>query len=581
MNKTQSTTQLIRTPKRRLITSALPYANGPIHVGHMAGAYLPADIYVRYLRSAGEEVLWVCGSDEHGAAITLRAKKDGTTPREIVDKYHVEMQGAFKGLDISFDHYSRTSSEKHHKVAQDFFLQLLENDSFEVKTLEQYYDEEADQFLADRYITGTCPKCHADGAYGDQCEQCGSTLSPTELINPKSTLSGAKPVLKPTTLWYLPMGRHEEWLKDYIEKGMLNGKAHHDAKAWKSHVVGQCKSWIDGGLQSRAMTRDLKWGVPVPVEGADGKVLYVWLDAPVGYITATMEWAEKNGQDWRDWWQNEDTELLHFIGKDNIVFHCIIFPILLKQHGDFILPHHVPANEFMNLEGDKISTSRNWAVWISEFLENNQSGSDPMRYVLTSIMPEQRDSEFTWNDYRDRINNELADVLGNFVNRVLVLTRKYYEGVVPVAPKESVLTDVDKSLIEVLEGAGERIGDLILRHRYREAQLEAMNVARRGNKYLTEEEPWKLQKTDPDRVRTIMHLACQVVGNLGIVLEPFLPRTAEKISISFGVNGSTWKDVSSTLINNGTLLGDLPILFTKIDEETVEAEKAKLGNKGG
>ena len=581
MNKTQSTTQLIRTPKRRLITSALPYANGPIHVGHMAGAYLPADIYVRYLRSAGEDVLWVCGSDEHGAAITLRAKKDGTTPREIVDKYHVEMQGAFKGLDISFDHYSRTSSEKHHKVAQDFFLKLLKNDSFEVKTQEQYYDEEADQFLADRYITGTCPTCNADGAYGDQCEKCGSTLSPTELINPKSTLSGAKPVLKPTTLWYLPMGRHEEWLKDYIENGMLNGKAHHDAKAWKSHVVGQCKSWIDGGLQSRAMTRDLKWGVPVPVEGADGKVLYVWLDAPVGYITATMEWAEKNGQDWRDWWQNEDTELLHFIGKDNIVFHCIIFPILLKQHGDFILPHHVPANEFMNLEGDKISTSRNWAVWVSEFLENNPSGSDPMRYVLTSIMPEQRDSEFTWNDYRDRINNELADVLGNFVNRVLVLTRKYYEGVVPVAPKESVLTGVDKSLIEVLTGAGERIGDLILRHRYREAQLEAMNVARRGNKYLTEEEPWKFQKTDPDRVRTIMHLACQVVGNLGIVLEPFLPRTAEKISISFGVNGSTWKDVSSSLVNNGTLLGDLPILFTKIDKETVEAEKAKLGNKGG
>ena len=581
MNKTQSTTQLIRTPKRRLITSALPYANGPIHVGHMAGAYLPADIYVRYLRSAGEDVLWVCGSDEHGAAITLRAKKDGTTPREIVDKYHVEMQGAFKGLDISFDHYSRTSSEKHHKVAQDFFLKLLKNDSFEVKTQEQYYDEEADQFLADRYITGTCPTCNADGAYGDQCEKCGSTLSPTELINPKSTLSGAKPILKPTTLWYLPMGRHEEWLKDYIENGMLNGKAHHDAKAWKSHVVGQCKSWIDGGLQSRAMTRDLKWGVPVPIEGADGKVLYVWLDAPVGYITATMEWAEKNGQDWRDWWQNEDTELLHFIGKDNIVFHCIIFPILLKQHGDFILPHHVPANEFMNLEGDKISTSRNWAVWVSEFLGNNPSGSDPMRYVLTSIMPEQRDSEFTWNDYRDRINNELADVLGNFVNRVLVLTRKYYEGVVPVAPKESVLTDVDKSLIEVLTGAGERIGDLILRHRYREAQLEAMNVARRGNKYLTEEEPWKFQKTDPDRVRTIMHLACQVVGNLGIVLEPFLPRTAEKISISFGVNGSTWKDVSSSLVNNGTLLGDLPILFTKIDKETVEAEKAKLGNKGG
>ena len=581
MNKTQSTTQLIRTPKRRLITSALPYANGPIHVGHMAGAYLPADIYVRYLRSAGEEVLWVCGSDEHGAAITLRAKKDGTTPREIVDKYHVEMQRAFKGLDISFDHYSRTSSEKHHKVAQDFFLKLLENDSFEVKTQKQYFDEEADQFLADRYITGTCPKCHADGAFGDQCEKCGSTLSPTELINPKSTLSGAKPVLKPTTLWYLPMGRHEEWLKDYIENGMLKGKAHHDAKAWKSHVVGQCKSWIDGGLQSRAMTRDLNWGVPVPVEGADGKVLYVWLDAPLGYITATMEWAEKNGQDWRNWWQNADTELLHFIGKDNIVFHCIIFPILLKQHGDFILPHQVPANEFMNLEGDKISTSRNWAVWISEFLENNPTGSDPMRYVLTSIMPEQRDSEFTWNDYRDRINNELADVLGNFVNRVLVLTRKYYDGVVPCAPKKDALTDVDKSLIAVLEVAGEGIGDLILRHRYRDAQLEAMNVARRGNKYLTEVEPWKLQKNDPERVRTIMHLACQVVGNLGIVLEPFLPQTASKISVSFGVEGSTWKDVSPTIVNDKTILGDLPILFTKIDEETVEAEKAKLGNKGG
>ena len=581
MNKLQSTTQLIRTPKRRLITSALPYANGPIHVGHMAGAYLPADIYVRYLRSAGEEVLWVCGSDEHGAAITLRAKKDGTTPREIVDKYHVEMQRAFKGLDISFDHYSRTSSEKHHKVAQDFFLKLLENDSFEVKTQKQYFDEEADQFLADRYITGTCPKCHADEAFGDQCEKCGSTLSPTELINPKSTLSGAKPVLKPTTLWYLPMGRHEEWLKDYIENGMLKGKAHHDAKAWKSHVVGQCKSWIDGGLQSRAMTRDLNWGVPVPVEGADGKVLYVWLDAPLGYITATMEWAEKNGQDWRNWWQNADTELLHFIGKDNIVFHCIIFPILLKQHGDFILPHQVPANEFMNLEGDKISTSRNWAVWISEFLENNPSGSDPMRYVLTSIMPEQRDSEFTWNDYRDRINNELADVLGNFVNRVLVLTRKYYDGVVPCAPKKDALTDVDKSLIAVLEVAGEGIGDLIVRHRYRDAQLEAMNVARRGNKYLTEVEPWKLQKNDPERVRTIMHLACQVVGNLGIVLEPFLPQTASKISVSFGVEGSTWKDVSPTIVNDETILGDLPILFTKIDEETVEAEKAKLGNKGG
>ena len=534
----------IRKPKRRLITSALPYANGPIHVGHMAGAYLPADIYVRYLRSAGEEVVWVCGSDEHGAAITLRAKKDGVTPKEIVDRYHNEMQGAFKGLDISFDHYSRTSSDKHHKVAQEFFLKLLENKSFEVKTEEQYFDEEADQFLADRYITGSCPKCHAEDAYGDQCEKCGSTLSPRELINPKSTLSGSKPVLKPTTLWYLPMGRHEEWLREYIEKGILNGELHHDAKKWKSHVVGQCKSWIDGGLQSRAMTRDLKWGVPVPVEGAEGKVLYVWLDAPLGYITSTMEWAEKNGLDWRTWWQDSDTELLHFIGKDNIVFHCIIFPILLKEHGDFILPHQVPANEFMNLEGNKISTSRNWAVWVSEFLENNPESSDPMRYVLTSIMPEQKDSEFTWNDYRDRVNNELADVLGNFVNRVLVLTRKYYEGAVPAIPEGQKLTEVDTSLMNELESASEKIGDLILRFRFREAQLEAMNIARKGNKYLTEEEPWKLQKTDPARVEAIMHLACQVVGNLGILLSPFLPRTA-----------------------------------AKVDEETVEAEMAKLGDK--
>ena len=569
----------IRKPKRRLITSALPYANGPIHVGHMAGAYLPADIYVRYLRSAGEEVVWVCGSDEHGAAITLRAKKDGVTPKEIVDRYHNEMQGAFKELDISFDHYSRTSSEKHHKVAQEFFLKLLENKSFEVKTEEQYFDEEADQFLADRYITGSCPKCHAEDAYGDQCEKCGSTLSPRELINPKSTLSGSKPVLKPTTLWYLPMGRHEEWLREYIEKGLLNGELHHDAKQWKSHVVGQCKSWIDGGLQSRAMTRDLKWGVPVPVEGAEGKVLYVWLDAPLGYITSTMEWAEKNGQDWRTWWQDSETELLHFIGKDNIVFHCIIFPILLKEHGDFILPHQVPANEFMNLEGNKISTSRNWAVWVSEFLENNPESSDPMRYVLTSIMPEQKDSEFTWNDYRDRVNNELADVLGNFVNRVLVLTRKYYEGAVPAIPEGQKLTEVDTSLMNELESASEKIGDLVLRFRFREAQLEAMNIARKGNKYLTEEEPWKLQKTDPARVEAIMHLACQVVGNLGILLSPFLPRTSAKLSVSFGVEGSKWNDSSPDLVTPGTILGDLPILFSKVDEETVEAEMAKLGDK--
>jgi len=567
------------SPKRRLITSALPYANGHIHVGHIAGAYLPADIYVRYLRSMGENVVWVCGSDEHGAAITLRAKQEGITPQEIVDKYHEEMQDAFKGLDISFDHYSRTSSKRHHKVAQDFFLKLLENDSFEIKTEEQYYDVEEDQFLADRYITGTCPKCEADNAYGDQCEKCGSTLSPTELINPRSTLSGSEPVLKPTTLWYLPMGRHEDWLRDYIEKGELDGNPHHDAKAWKSHVIGQCKSWIDGGLQSRAMTRDLKWGVPVPVEGAEGKVLYVWLDAPIGYITSTMEWAEKNGEDWRDWWQSPDTELLHFIGKDNIVFHCIIFPILLKEHGDYILPHQVPANEFMNLEGDKISTSRNWAVWVKEYCESQPEGSDVMRYVLASIMPEQKDSEFTWTDFRDRMNNELADVLGNFVNRVIVLTRKYYESVVPASPNPTDLTDVDRKVLESLANAPAKIADLISRHRYREAQLEAMNVARLGNKYLTEEEPWKLMKTDPARVATIMQISAQVVGNLGVLLEPFLPRTAAKIAGAMGISEKRWADANTSIVAGGTKLGDLPILFAKIDDEFVEEQVAKLGNK--
>ena len=561
--------------KRRLITSALPYANGHIHVGHIAGAYLPADIYVRYLRSMGENVVWVCGSDEHGAAITLRAKKDGTTPQEIVEKYHVEMQEAFGGLDISFDHYSRTSSKRHHKVAQEFFLKLLENDSFEIKTEEQYYDTEEDQFLADRYITGTCPKCGADNAYGDQCEKCGSTLSPTELINPKSTLSGSEPILKPTTLWYLPMGRHEDWLREYIENGVLEGEAHHNAKAWKSHVIGQCKSWIDGGLQSRAMTRDLKWGVPVPVEGAEGKVLYVWLDAPIGYITSTMEWAEKNGEDWRDWWQNPDTELLHFIGKDNIVFHCIIFPILLKEHGDFILPHQVPANEFMNLEGDKISTSRNWAVWVKEYCEDYPDGSDVMRYVLTSIMPEQRDSEFTWTDFKDRLNNELADVLGNFVNRVIVLTRKYYNSVVPVLGE---LTDVDKKILASLDEAPNKIADLISRHRYREAQLEAMNVGRLGNKYLTEEEPWKLMKSDPARVETIMNISAQIVGNLGVFLEPFLPRTSERVAGAMGVGEARWADACRNMVAEGTVLGELPILFSKIDDEFVENQVGKLGN---
>ena len=566
---------LTSSPHRLMMTSALPYANGPIHIGHVAGAYLPGDIRARYERLAGNDVLWVCGSDEHGAAITLRAKKDGLTPRDIVDRYHGEMQSAFEGLDLSFDHYSRTSSPKHHQNAQEFFKTLLDKGSFEVKTEAQFYDPEAQQFLADRYIVGTCPKCTADGAYGDQCEKCGSALSPSDLIQPKSTLSGATPVLKDTTLWYLPMGRHEEWLKDYIEKGLFEGQPHHDPQTWKAHVTGQCRSWIDGGLQSRAMTRDLDWGVSVPVEGAEGKVLYVWLDAPIGYITATMEWAEKNGKDWRDWWQSKDAELVHYIGKDNIVFHCLIFPILLREHGGYNLPTNVPANAFMNLEGDKISTSRNWAVWVSEYLEQFPGKSDEMRYVLASIMPEQKDSEFTWTDYRERINNELADVLGNFINRVVVLTQKYYQGQVPEA-LGSASESADDAIIEALQTAPERIGALIQRNRFREALHEAMGVARLGNKYMTEQEPWKVQKTNPERTAVILHHCIQVAGICSVVLEPFIPRTAKKIQGAFGVENATWSSAAADMIPAGRTLNPLPILFEKVEESVVQAQLEKL-----
>ena len=558
-----------------MMTSALPYANGPIHIGHVAGAYLPGDIRARYERMAGNDVLWVCGSDEHGAAITLRAKKDGLTPRDIVDRYHEEMQEAFQGLDLSFDHYSRTSSPKHHHNAQDFFKTLLNKGSFEVKTEAQFYDPEAEQFLADRYITGTCPKCDADGAFGDQCEKCGSALSPTDLIEPKSTLSGATPILKDTTLWYLPMGRHEQWLKEYIEKGLFEGEPHHNPQTWKAHVTGQCRSWIDGGLQSRAMTRDLDWGVPVPVEGAEGKVLYVWLDAPIGYITATMEWAEKNGEDWRNWWQSKDSELVHYIGKDNIVFHCLIFPILLREHGGYNLPTNVPANAFMNLEGDKISTSRNWAVWVKDYLEQFPGKSDEMRYVLASIMPEQKDSEFTWGDYRERINNELADVLGNFINRVVVLTQKYYQGQVPEATLSASET-ADEDIIKALKTAPERIGALIQRNRFREALHEAMGVARLGNKYMTEQEPWKVQKTNPERTAVILHHCIQVAGICSVVLEPFIPRTAKKIQGAFGVEDATWASASADMIPSGRELKLLPILFEKVEESVVNVQLEKL-----
>ncbi|WP_306640921.1 methionine--tRNA ligase [Sanyastnella coralliicola] len=560
-------------PKRYMVTSALPYANGPLHIGHIAGAMLPADIYVRHLRSAGEDVAFVCGSDEHGAAITLRAKKEGVTPKDIVDQYHELMKKTFAEFGIEFDIYDRTSSPEHHKNAQDFFLTLLEKGSFEVKTEEQYFDHEAQQFLADRYITGTCPKCGHDHAYGDQCENCGSALSPTDLIDPRSVLSGSKPELKETSLWYLPMGDHEDWLRDYIENGQFEGKSQHEVKEWKKHVIGQCKSWIDSGLQSRAMTRDLDWGVPVPVEGADGKVLYVWLDAPIGYITATQKWAKEHGKNWEDYWKSEDSHLVHFIGKDNIVFHCLIFPILLREHGDYVLPYNVPANEFMNLEGDKISTSRNWAVWLHEYLEEFPGKQDELRYVLASIMPEQKDSEFTWNDYKDRVNNELADILGNFINRAVVLTHKYYDGAVPAAGE---LLPQDEEMLQTIAATPEKVAKLIRGYRFREAQLEAMNLARAGNKYLTEEEPWKKIKEDPERVKTIMNICVQVAANLPYVLHPFLPNTSAKIASALGLNHLEWNEAGKSLLEPGTSIEKTPILFTKVDDELVSAQVAKL-----
>jgi methionyl-tRNA synthetase len=563
-------------PKRYLITSALPYANGPLHIGHMAGAYLPADIYARYLRANNKDVAFICGSDEHGAAITLRAKKEGKTPREIVDFYHALMGKSFEDFGISFDIYHRTSSPEHHAMSQEIFLNLLNKGSFEVETSHQYYDEEAKQFLADRYIIGTCPKCGNDKAYGDQCERCGSTLSPLDLIDPKSTLSGAAPVLRETSHWYLPMEHHQQWIGEFIKNGLLDGVQHHDPKLWKSHVVGQCMSWVDGGLQSRAMTRDLDWGVPVPVEAAAGKVLYVWLDAPIGYITNTKVWADQNGKNWEDYWKKEDTRLIHFIGKDNIVFHCIIFPIILKENGGFILPENVPANEFMNLEGEKISTSRNWAVWVHEYLNEFPGRQDELRYVLTSIMPEQKDSEFTWTDFKDRVNNELADILGNFVNRVFVLTHKFYNGVVP--PKGNIVrTAIDDLTSKDALNSFNNIGLKIEDFRFREALAEVMNLARAGNKYLTETEPWKLVKTDPERTAHIMNGCLNIVADISLALQPFLPFTAEKIRSGLNVNWCAWNELTSgELLHEGHVIGQLPILFEKITDEMVAAQVAKL-----
>ena len=557
------------------ITAALPYANGPLHLGHVAGVYLPADIFVRFLRHKQHDVAFICGSDEHGAAITLRAKKEGISPQEIVDKYHGMLADSFEKFGITFDIFHRTSSEIHKQTAQEFFKTLEKKDAFTQQTNEQYYDEEYNQFLADRYISGECPKCGFEEAYGDQCEKCGSALSPNDLINPVSKLSGNKPVLRETKHWFLPMERHEKWLSEWIKEGTLDGVQQHDPKKWRKQVVGQCMSWIDGGLQPRAMTRDLDWGIPVPVEGAEGKVLYVWLDAPIGYISATKAWAEKESKNWKDYWTG-DRKLVHFIGKDNIVFHAIIFPILLKEHGDLILPDNVPASEFLNLEGDKFSTSRNWAVWLHEYLERHPDKIDELKYTLTSIAPESKDSEFTWTDFQSRVNNELADVLGNFVNRALVLTAKYYDGKVPALGK---LTEEDQNVIDFIGDIPAKIEEKLYNYKIREAQAEVMSLARMGNKYLAETEPWKLIKTDEDRVKTILNIALQLTANLSILFDPFIPQTAEKIRGFLNLTSFDWSQAGKIdLLKEGHTTSKPSILFQKIDDSLVENEQEILKN---
>jgi len=564
----------MKNPKRYTITAALPYANGPLHLGHLAGVYIPSDIYARFLRSNDKDVAFVCGSDEHGAAITLRAKKEGTTPQAIVDQYHAINKDVFKQLGVSFDIYHRTSSDLHKKTASDYFKLLDKRGEFTKNTTQQYYDEEYNQFLADRYITGDCPKCKNPGAYGDQCEKCGSDLSPLDLINPVSTLSGNSPTLKETSHWYLPMDKHEDWVKDWIKNGKLNGIQVHEPKEWRNQVVGQCMSWIDSGLKPRAMTRDLDWGVEVPVDGGAGKVLYVWFDAPIGYISATKQWAEDTDRNWEDYWKSADTKLVHFLAKDNIVFHCIIFPIILKLLGDHVLPDNVPANEFLNLEGKKLSTSRNWAVWGHEYLEDFPGQQDVLRYVLTSIAPENKDSDFSWKDFQARNNNELVAIYGNFVNRCLVLTHKYYDGSVP---KMGELTDYDKEVLEELALIPSKVSNAIESYRFREAQAEAMNLARLGNKYLADTEPWKLIKTDEERVKTIMNIALQITANLTIVFEPFLPLTSNKLASMLGIELLKWRAAGQDdLMSTGHVINKAELLFSKIEENKIEEQIAKL-----
>ena len=561
------------TKKRYTVTSALLYSNGPLHIGHIAGAYLPADIYVRYLKGKGHDVAFICGSDEHGAAITLRAKKDGVSPQEIVDKYHNINKKAFADFGIDFSIYHRTSDELHHETAKDFFKNLDDKNVFNKKTAEQFYDEENKQFLADRYISGECPKCNATGAYGDQCEKCGSALSPEELINPISTLSGNTPIKKETSHWYLPMQDHEQWLKPWIEDGILNDKNHHDPKTWRTQVIGQCKSWIDGGLQARAMTRDLDWGVKVPVKDADGKVLYVWLDAPIGYISATKQWANDIGRNWEDYWKNEDTELIHFIGKDNIVFHCIMFPIILKAHEDYILPTNVPANAFLNLEGEKLSTSRNWAIWLHEYLEDFKGQEDALRYALCATAPESKDTDFTWADFQARNNNELVAIFGNFINRVVVLTNKYWDGVVPTC---NTLDAYDKEILEKLKAFPDKIGASIEKYRFREALGELMNLARLGNKYLADTEPWKLKKTDEQRTETIMNISMQIAASLAILSEPFMPFSSNKLKDILALNKVNWNDAGGIIISTNHKINPATHLFNKIEDEQIETQLEKL-----
>ena len=547
--------------KRYLITSALPYANGPVHIGHLAGVYVPSDIYTRYMRLKGRDVISICGSDEHGVPITIKARKEGVTPQQIVDRYHNIIKNAFEGLGISFDIYSRTTSPTHSKTASDFFRKLYDEGKFIEKSSMQYYDEEAKTFLADRYIVGTCPRCQSEGAYGDQCEKCGSTLSPDELINPRSAVSGAVPVKRETKHWYLPLDQHEEALRKWILEGH---------KEWKSNVYGQCKSWLDGGLLPRAVSRDLDWGIPVPVEGAEGKVLYVWFDAPIGYISATKDLTP----DWEKYWKDEDTKMVHFIGKDNIVFHCIVFPSMLMAHGDYILPENVPANEFLNLEGDKISTSRNWAVWLHEYLEDMPGKEDVLRYVLCANAPETKDNDFTWKDYQARNNNELVAVLGNFVNRALVLTKKYYDGVVPACGE---LTDYDRETIAEMSQIKASLEANIENYRFREALKDAMNVARIGNKYLADTEPWKLIKTDAERVKTILNIALQITANLAIVCEPFMPFTAAKILKMLAVEHLDWERIGDmSLMAAGHTIGEPSLLFEKIEDDVIQKQLDKL-----